>query len=436
MPFIFYEGEEVRALQIDLAKVRPIVRHTGCLAAFPSEHLLFAVQNGAGKLRIAGCENTREILPDTEFCGALLLGDTPLVEVQSSGCPTCESLLAAGYGLPESSPVLLQIREAMTRPYAGLEEALARLRPLLGLLPTGLYVLSHSAYFPTDGVGRFFWNAPDRMTAYPATAELYESGCYRGFPCFPCFLYPSQPVRKYDATRVEEYRRQIREGRPLPPALVYALWGYLGVLLDGHHRACACALEGKSVPCLTIANPGRIWRKGVPHLVWPDEAETAEEELPPKWRALLDRPARYSTVKLPPRSEPDGALSRGWPREYANAARQYPDFREAATLACYPKIELTREGLDFLICDEDYEDVAGAARLLTYAARRLGAEAKPLLLSYAAADNCKEMRRAALAALCRIKNDPEIEELMIRILVDCERRDDPLYRIADGYWGE
>ena len=45
-----------------------------------------------------------------------------------------------------------------------------------------------------------------------------------------------------------------------------------------------------------------------------------------------------------------------------------------------------------------------------------------------------ELRQAAFELLDQIKDDLEIDALMIRGLVDCERRDDPIYRIADNHW--
>ncbi len=59
---------------------------------FPSEHLLFSLEGGSGRLR--GQWYPREKM-DSEIPFAVVLGDIPLVLTQSSGCPTCESLLAA-----------------------------------------------------------------------------------------------------------------------------------------------------------------------------------------------------------------------------------------------------------------------------------------------------------------------------------------------------
>lgn len=148
----------------------------------------------------------------------------------------------------------------MERHYAGLDDALKRLRPILGLLQSGIYVLTYSMYYPTDGDGHFFWDVPEGLVAYKATAEYYDIDSMSVLPSFPCFLYPTQGAEKYDPSRVYHYRKMLQDGERLAPVLAYSLWGYMSVLLDGHHRASACALEGCQVPCLTIARPGQIWR--------------------------------------------------------------------------------------------------------------------------------------------------------------------------------
>lgn len=417
-------------------RIEQIATHKGMRAALPSEHLLFSVEGGTGKLRMAAypaavAEPPREI----DYRAALFLGDCTLVRVQSNGCPTCESLLAAGYGLPEDSPELQVAREALSRRYEGLEDALERLKPLLGLLPTGIYVLSHSKYYPTDGDGRFFWDAPQELTYCKATAEIYDCETYRSLPCFPCFLFPTQGTEKFDPDRVEYYRRLIRAGELPPPVLAYALWGYMSALLDGHHRACACALEGVCVPCLTVSRPGQIWRERVRHIVWPDGSEAATASLlSPRQLRLLNQPDGAVQCDAPA-DRPAGHGCQGWSPAYEAAARRYPTCGDAGALALYPERELNAEGLRRLAMDEDLGDAVSAARLLLYAARQPGADGKGLGMAFQERGHPAVLRQAAFQVLDQIKDDPDIDGLMIQVLVDCERTDDPIYRIANGHWG-
>ena len=357
------------------AKVEPITAHTGQLTAFPSEHLLFSVQNSVGRLRVVWYAQSKTAPPYEDARSALLLDDTPLLQIQGSGCPTCASLLAAGYGLPDDSPELTLAREQMCRPYAGLDDALERLRPLLGLLSPGLYILSNTEYCPTDGSGNCFWDVPEDLTPCPATAEIYEVDTYRVLPSFPCYLYPTQSADKLDESRVEYYRERMGVGEMPPPVLAYSLWGYMSVLLDGHHRACACALEGERVPCLTISHPGFLWRNQLPCFVWPDGSECpAGEFLSYNQIEALTKYREAERVPRPAPAESRVRFRRPWSVEYVAAARRYPTCGDAGALALYPGAELNAEGLHLLAMGDDYEDVASAARLLRYASRQVGAD--------------------------------------------------------------
>ena len=72
--------------------------------------------------------------------------------------------------------------------------------------------------------------------------------------------------------------------------------------------------------------------------------------------------------------------------------------------------------------------------LLSYFCRQPGADSKGLALSFAGAETPPCLREAAFRILAGIKGDPEIEDLFVDYLVDCEDRKDPLRLIADHYW--
>lgn len=415
------------------AEIEKFAVHKGVITAFPSEHLMFSVENSASKLRMAWYNQLSDG-PEYEYSRlALFLGGRPLVKIQANPSPTCESLLAAGYGLPSGGP-FTSILEKLYRPYDGLPTALSRLQPLLALLEPGIYILSYSEYCPTDGSGRFFWDVPAEETLYQSTAELYDSGYQQVLPAFPCFLYPSQSAQAYQPERAEYYRGLIRAGKDFPPALVYSLWGYMGILLDGHHRASACALEGKRLPCLTISKPGRIWRNGVSLLQWPDKSETPISELLPtgKQSLLSSKPHNMGETGLFQNAA--DACQIHWPHVFADEARYYPNCWEAGTMARYPQITLDAEGLNELASGDDYEDPASAARLLFYLSRQKGADIKKLAFPFIEKGCPYEMRVAAFQILDAIQGDAEIDDLMIKILVYEERKDDAIYQIADKHW--
>lgn len=72
------------------------------MAAFPSEHLLLAVRGSRGRLSMDWFEPEKEARGcEADYRSILYLGETPLLRIQANGSPTCESMLAAGYGIPE-----------------------------------------------------------------------------------------------------------------------------------------------------------------------------------------------------------------------------------------------------------------------------------------------------------------------------------------------
>ena len=78
-------------------KIEVIAGHRGCLAAFPSEHLLLAVRGSCGRLSMDWFEPEKEARGcEADYRSILYLGETPLLRIQANGSPTCESMLAAG----------------------------------------------------------------------------------------------------------------------------------------------------------------------------------------------------------------------------------------------------------------------------------------------------------------------------------------------------
>ena len=129
-------------------KTTVLAQHTTRLPYFTGEHLFFEVEGSTGALKM---ELTRDPDCDDPMLDSYLtltLHSQPLALIQSSGCPTCQSLLAAGHGLPEDCPALREAADAIAAPFAGLREALARLAPVVGLLAPGYYILSLVDCFP------------------------------------------------------------------------------------------------------------------------------------------------------------------------------------------------------------------------------------------------------------------------------------------------
>ena len=411
-------------------RTRILARHTTKGPVFSGEHIFFEVKGSAGTLRMELSRDPACTDPMLDSYLTLTLKGTPLAFLQTSGCPTCQSMLAAGYGLPEDAPELRRAADAVAAPFAGMEQALVRLAPVVGLLTPGYYLLSLADCFPTDGNGHFFWDIPNGFTFSPATAQTYDPETYSTLPVFPRFLHPTQPAGKYDPRRVEEYRRQLRDGQPLPPALAYLAFEYLSILLDGHHRACACALEGVPVPCLILSAARFMGRDGCWKVIWPDgEQETVPGISVPPGRMHRCFPAPPSSP--PPR--PGKLFGRQWEPEYRRAAALFPDTVEAGALALYGQKELTPEGIGELRNREADSSLISPV-LFRYFIRQPGIDVKRLAFTFSQAWVPLPLRTEAFRALAAIKGDPKIEDFFVDYLVECDKKDDPLRRIADRYW--
>ena len=203
----------------------------------------------------------RRLLPanadlyETPLC--LTLRGAPLLSWLAAVCETSESWLCTGWGLDTAEcPELDALREILNGGFAQLEDAVPSLSPLLELLPEGVYVLAESDAYPTDGCGQFFWNVSDRLEPNPTTglvclADDDYDYKYERIP--PKFLYPSQLRSRLDMERVEYYRTRFQQDGSLPHGIaLYVGAGGMSVLLDGHHKAAAAALLGRTLPCLTV----------------------------------------------------------------------------------------------------------------------------------------------------------------------------------------
>ncbi len=411
-------------------KITILARHTTKRPYFSGEHLFFRVKGGTGALRMEMSRDPTCADPMLDTYQTLTLNGTPLALIQASGCPTCQSLLAAGHGLPVDCPQLRQAADAIAAPFDHLEEALERLAPVTGLLPSGYFILSLVDCYPTDGSGHFFWDIPNGFTLSPATAQTFDPETYSVLPVFPRFLHPTQPAAKHDPRRVEEYRRQLRAGKRLSPALCHAAFEYLSILLDGHHRACACALEGVPVPCLILSSPRFLGKDGDWKVIWPDE----ERETVPGLSIPLEKMRRcWSAPPSAPPPTPGELFGRRWEPDYQKAAALFPDVVEAGALALYGRDALDAEGIQELQ-DREQQSALVSPALLRYFLRQPGTDAKRLALSFARPWAPLPLRTEAFRALSAIKGNPEIEDFFVDYLVGCDDRDDPLRRIADRYW--
>ncbi|MBR2750830.1 MAG: hypothetical protein IKD90_06845 [Clostridiales bacterium] len=212
--------------------------------------VFFSVKNGKNTI----CEKWGSEDEDYDRHMHVVLNGKPIIQAKLPSCPTCKGMLATGYGLENiDCPELEAARICMNSEFVSIQDSAEKIKPLLGLLGDGYYVLADTLLFPSDGDGHFFYKVPDELRYYTATCcGYYDPSIISCADALPMFLYPTQSSSLIQNDRVEHYAKIMKTEKNPPRALTYHLQGYMNVLLDGHHKACAAASLGQMLPCLTI----------------------------------------------------------------------------------------------------------------------------------------------------------------------------------------
>lgn len=209
------------------------------------EAVLFYVENGKGTLT-----HRTELAENYTYFSQLLLNGKPIIQGRYSDCPTCMGMLATGYGIENiQSQELEKVRECMNLEYKSIQESFEDIKPLLGLLDDGYYVLADVKLYPSDGQGGFFYSVPNELSYNEATYRLYYNDL---LDAFPAYFYPTQSSELINEDRVEEYIGKLKSDSNQFRGLAYYEVGFMCALLDGHHKACAASALGTTLSCLTI----------------------------------------------------------------------------------------------------------------------------------------------------------------------------------------
>ncbi len=212
--------------------------------------VLIRVENGLSILQRVYLPEYRNGAYDDECVqkNVVLLHGKPLCYAETSDSPTMAGMLARGCGRAPYD--FAAVRERINAPFTGLADAVDRIRPLLGLLQSGWYVIADMLQYPTDGDGGYFANVPAEQSFYPETAN--EQRCAgKWITGFPVYMYPSQLNARFRPERAAYYAKQIAEP-DAPRAVTMHIGGFMSILLDGHHKAHAAAMCGAAVPCISI----------------------------------------------------------------------------------------------------------------------------------------------------------------------------------------
>lgn len=185
----------------------------------------------------------------------LYLDDKPLAEVNidRTGEFSCHFKGGYGDGLMNEQPCQAA-RDQINQGFEGMRQAAKYLAPYIVLMESGLYVVADFDMFPVRKDSEkdcdYFWDVPEY------NEELHFAhwfvGSWMQHMDTPLFLTPSRRAAGMCPERVEYYRARLPEGDAFPRAIALYLNGGVALLLDGHHKAAACAMEGQRVRTLVI----------------------------------------------------------------------------------------------------------------------------------------------------------------------------------------
>ncbi len=212
--------------------------------------IMFEVKNGKSALKHI-CSDI-----DRDYCwkSHLTLNGLPILQSDEPYCPTCSAVLAAGYGIENINCAELdEVRKNINSDFRDIETSFEILKPLLGLLEDGVYLLADVPHYSTNGDGKFFYDISNEPTSYKAACmDYYFSELLTPVSSFPAYLYPTQSDKCINKERVEYYVDLLKNSKNPPRAIAYHEVGFISALLDGHHKAIAAAALGLPINCLTI----------------------------------------------------------------------------------------------------------------------------------------------------------------------------------------
>lgn len=359
----------------------------------------------------------------------VMLNGKPIVQSNIPFCPTCSGMLARGYGIENiDTPELNEIRDKINAPFVDLKKSIEDIKPILGLLEDGYYIIADAMLYPTDGEDRFFMNVPDKLTYNEAvTQDYYNHDYITVSECFPAYLYPTQSNKYLNITRSREYCDIIDKDNA-PRAIAYYHYGFMCALLDGHHKAYAAAMKGVRlhsliiIPCQNVLtkNYGDTERYGV----FADIIISMKEL--PNYKADNRANDSLSIINFPDNNiipETDLILE------------CYPNIDELTgfILSELEEVDLTEELVDKWLIRNSDEDQSKLKDSLGYFGKTDIKKAMMIAKRILKSDNSAYyLKETAMRFIVRHKSD-ESEQLAIDYIIDHEP-DDPIYKIADGYW--
>lgn len=413
--------------KIEVIPVKKIIERT---KEGEGNGIIFYVKNGKGLLcHKYGNYEDKALL-------ALAYDNTPLIKFHSDGyfCPTCEKLVSAGYGLNMADDnTIREMRKLFNSPFVSLEHSFKDLKPLLGLLRTGYYVLIDAELYPSDGNGQFFWKVNNTPVYNKASCPIY-GGDGLWSEVMPNYILPSQPPTMFNRNAAEYYRENDNYR-----AIAYYLEGYLCTLIDGHHKAVAAALEHRPVKTLVIIPANSGWHRSK-HLrerfggisfnginLYEDEMITPLQQALDlfKLNRMSDEEARAYLSKV--NTDFD---KYEWEKDILESEKYYLDAMTSARI--YWAGEITDERLDEIVNHKVAMTDTEVLNLVTALSALEHPRFKELAFYFCSYDSFVNIWYEIFMLLSKIK-DEDVENFFIQYLIDTEIERPNLKKIADDY---
>lgn len=399
-----------------------------------SSAVLISVRNGKGAL-------THRIGPEEKddyyYNSQLLLNGKPIIQSRYPECGTCRGMLAAGYGTENiDCPELNEIRRRINADFVDIKTSAEILKPLLGLLEDGFYLLADIPHYPANGSGEFFHCITEKLTYADGTQDYYISShpmCFQA-DSFPAYLYPTQSAELYDRERINYYIERFKSPENAPRAVAYYETGFFSALLDGHHKAYAAAMLGRTVNCLTIIPVSGVYFEYPYKTRIPEAVSFGGKKLSVKDYPCL-KYAGHSTEHMEEFVIEKFPVSENELSTAISAVKGvYPTVAELAAMSY---LELTEDDFSDEMIDKqfDYPSEESALRLALALKHFLKAEpskARALAIRIIKRSSEDIAIAAAYRTLTHFK-DEETEQLFIDYILENDEHS-KFFGIVDSYW--
>ncbi|EQC78810.1 hypothetical protein [Enterococcus gallinarum] len=173
---------------------------------------------------------------------------------ESYWCPTCERIIRKHYDSSsnnEIKEIMNTYRETMNNQNSSINELIEANYPILSMLPSGKYIISVRQIFPTFGESKIFSEFADKTLTASVDSYYKFLGGDNGHisvDSSTCYMLPTQMSQSYSKETLNSYREKEYLGR----GLVINLSGFIGCLLDGHHKATIAHERTETLECVVI----------------------------------------------------------------------------------------------------------------------------------------------------------------------------------------